>query len=886
MSRLRSLLTRHRRLVTVAMVLALIALGFAALEALTREIHYADVRAAAGALSARQVALALALTAGSYLALTFYDVLALRIIGRPLPWRTAALASFTSYTLSHNLGLSLLTGGSARYRVYTAAGLDGGDVARVVALASATFWMGVFAVAGVALLGHRGPVAIAGLALGATQTHLAGAILLGLIAALVAAAGVVPSPRTLFGFSLPIPRPAQLLAQLGIGLIDIACASAALLVLIPGAGPALLPAFVLAYALAIVAAVLTHVPGGLGVFEAVVLAMVPGDRATLFAALIAYRLIYYLLPLAVAVVLLAWNEGAQHRGIGRLLASARTLASSVSPLVLSAATFLGGGMLLLSGSLPALHARMGLLAGILPLPFIEASHVAASLVGTGLLLLTPGLYRRLDGAFHATRLLLLAGAVFSLAKGIDYEEAFVCLALAGLLQWTRGAFYRRTALTRQPLAAGWLASVAAVVALAAWAGLFAYRHVPYADDLWWHFALGGDAPRFLRATTAIAVLLAGALVWRLLSPAAAPDADAPAEGNMAVIRAILAGATRTEAMLALTGDKRFLVSPRRDAFLMYQVKGASWIVMGDPVGAREAWPDLLWSLRERADREQGRILLYEISPATLDLAIGLGLQIIKYGEDAVVDLAGFALDTPRLRSARRAERAAAKAGARFRIVPAAAVPVILDELAAISDAWIRSKGHREKSFSLGRFDRDYLCNFDIGIVTVEDRIVAFANLWLTQGRQEASIDLMRHRDDAPRGTMDFLFVRLMQWARERGYRRFTLGMAPLAGIDGRRLAPAWAKMAAWIFRHGERLYGFRGLRGYKAKFAPQWEPRYVAGPHGFGLVQALRDLSRLIAQPEPARALPPAPAQSHPPARAASSRKASSNDRPLLVATR
>ncbi|NIJ21524.1 phosphatidylglycerol lysyltransferase [Sphingomonas naasensis] len=861
MSRLPFLPARSRRLIAITLVLLVLGLGFAALQALTREIHYADVRAAARALSAWQIALALVFTAASYLALTFYDVLALRVIGRPLPWRTAALASFTSYTLSHNLGLSLLTGGSARYRIYTAAGLDGIEVARVVALASATFWAGVVAVAGVALLGHDGPVAIAGLTLDTTQAHLTGGALLVLIAALAAAAGRASAGLSIFGFSLPLPRPALLVGQIGIALIDIACASAALLVLIPGAGPALLPGFILAYALAIVAAVLTHVPGGIGVFEAVLLAMVPGDRASLFAALIAYRLIYYLLPLAVAAVLLASNEGARHRRVGRLLASARTLASSISPLVLSAATFLGGGMLLLSGSLPALHARMGALAGVLPLPFIEASHIAASLVGTGLLLLAPGLYRRLDGAFHATRLLLVAGALFSLAKGIDYEEAFVCIALAGLLQWTRGAFYRRTALTRQPLLAGWLVSVAAVVALATWAGLFAYRHVTYADDLWWRFALDGDAPRFLRATMAIAVALAGALLWRLFSPATATAVEETAAGDVEAVRAILATATRTEAMLALTGDKSFLLSPRRDAFLMYQIKGASWIVMGDPVGPVAAWAELLWALRERADREQGRILLYEASPAMLDLAIGLGLQIIKYGEEAIVDLADFAVDTPRLRSARRAGHGAARAGARLHIVPAAAVPVILDELEAVSNEWIRSKGHREKRFSLGRFDRGYLCNFDIGIVTVEGRIMAFANLWLTEGREEASIDLMRHRDDAPRGTMDFLLVQLMQWAKERGYRRFTLGMAPLAGIDGRRLAPAWAKVAALVFRHGERLYGFRGLRGYKEKFAPRWEPRYVAGPHGLALIQALRDLSRLIDQRAPTQ--PPRAPRAH-----------------------
>jgi phosphatidylglycerol lysyltransferase len=858
MSRLRLLFGRYRRQVTIALVLVLIALGFVALETLTSEIHFADVRAAAHALTASQIALALALTAGSYLALTFYDVLALRLIDRPLPWRTAALASFTSYTLSHNLGLSLLTGGSARYRVYAAAGLDGMDVARVVAIAGATFWTGVTVVAGIALLGHAGPVTIASLTLDPTQAHLAGAVLLIVIAALVTTAGLL-RPLSIFGFVLPAPRPSQLAAQIGISLVDIACASAALLVLIPGAGPAMLPAFVLAWSLAVVASVLTHVPGGIGVFEAIVLAALPGDRATLFAALIAYRFIYYLLPLGVAVLLLAWNEGVRHRHMGRLLASAQSFANGVSPLVLSAATFLGGGMLLLSGSLPAIHARMGMLASILPLPFIEASHVAASLVGTGLLLLAPGLYRRLDGAFHATRLLLLAGAAFSLAKGIDYEEAVICLALAGLLQWTRGAFYRRTALTQQPLTAGWLASVAVVVALAVWAGLFAYRNIAYGDQLWWHFALHGDAPRFLRATVGSGVVLAGAAIWRLLSPAAAPAGGASPDEDKAAIRAILRSTTRTEAMLALTGDKRFLISRERDAFLMYQVEGGSWIVMGDPIGAPQAWAELLWTLRDLADRQQGRILLYEVSPASLDLAIGLGLQIIKYGEEAIVDLTDFALDTPRLRNARRSERAAAKVGARFHIVPAAAVPVVLDELERISDEWIRSKGHREKSFSLGRFDREYLGNFDVGLVTIEGRIVAFANLWLTEGKQEASVDLMRHRDDAPPGTMDFLFVNLIQWAKERGYRRFTLGMAPLAGIDGHRLAPAWAKVAALVFRHGERFYGFRGLHGYKEKFAPVWEPRYVAGPRGLGLIQALRDLSRLIGR-EGAGPPPPAPA--------------------------
>ncbi|TCP36857.1 bifunctional lysylphosphatidylglycerol flippase/synthetase MprF [Sphingomonas sp. BK235] len=842
----RARLERWRTPATLAAVALLLGLGFVAIERLTREIRFADVRAAIHGLSWAQIVAAVGFTAISYLALTLYDVLALRVIGRPLPWRTAALASFTSYTLSHNLGLALLTGGSARYRIYTAAGLDGPDVARVVGIASATFWTGIVTVAGAALLLRDSSITLAGVTLEPMVARLIGAAVLLAVGGLVLACAMARGPLRIWRFTLPLPGARAALAQIAIALLDTAAAAAALFVLIPHLGWAPLPAFVLAYALGIVVALVTHVPGGIGVFEAVVLAVVPGDRAAVFAALIAYRLVYYVLPLALGVALLALHEGRRQHQWPRLLRGSGALVGEVAPLVLAAASFSGGVMLLLSGSLPSLGQRVRALHALLPLPFIEASHIAASLVGTGLLLLAPGLYRRLDGAFVATRALLLAGAIFSLAKGIDYEEAAVCLALAALLQWTRGAFYRRTALTQAPLSGAWLTAIVAAVALAAWVGFFAYRRIPYDDDLWWRFALRADAPRFLRATLASAVLLAGVALWRLLGPARTietPPADPVA------VRRVLASAERTDAMLALTGDKRFLLSDDGRAMLMYQVRGASWIVMGDPIGATDMWDELLWRIRDLADRAQGRVLLYQVTGLVLDLAIGMGLQIVKYGEEAIVDLAAFRLELPRLRSVRKAERAAARKGAEFRIVPAAAVPVILDELATISDEWMRAKGHHEKGFSLGRFDPDYLRHFDMALVMVDDRIVAFANLWLTEGRQEASVDLMRHRADMPPGTMDFLFVHLIEWARERGYRRFSLGIAPLSGIAGRRLAPAWARAAALIFHHGERFYGFRGLRTYKEKYAPAWESRFIAAPRGLAMIKSLRDLSLLVGKP-------------------------------------
>jgi phosphatidylglycerol lysyltransferase len=840
------LFRRHRKLLSVGVVLLLAALGLAALGHLLEEVHLHQVRDAWHALPASRLYAAAGLTAISYLTLTLYDVSALRTIGRPLPYRTAALASFTSYTLSHNLGLSLLTGGSARYRIYSAAGLSFGDIARVVMIAGATFWSGVFVLGGAMLAWRPGIIAIGTLSASAGLLRATGIALLAVVAVVTVWAGRHGRTLRLRGWSAPIPPAPRLLAQIGISVVDLAAASAALFVLVPGVGLDQWPAFFVGYTLAIIAVLITHVPGGIGVFEAVMLAVLPDSgRPELVAALLAYRLIYYVAPLVIAVLVVLVQESRQwRRPIARTLVGMRAVASGLSPIMMAALVFLGGVVLLVSGSLPTVPRRAAMLSNLLPLPLTEISHLAASLVGAALLILSAGLYRRLDGAFWLTRLLLVAGAAFSLFKGLDYEEAATMLLIAAALQWTRPAFYRRTHLLAEALSPGWLATVGVMVGLSIWIGFFAYKHVDYQNDLWWQFAERGDAPRFLRASFAVSVLLALVAFLRLFRPASPVRQDA--EATDAPSAQAMALAQRTDANLALTGDKRFLNSASGRAFLMYQIRGHSWIVMGDPVGAESEWADLLWTLRERVDAAQGRLLLYQISAAALPLAIELGLQITKYGEEAHVDLARFTLDGPAAKPLRYAERRAAREGASFAIIPAADLPAVMDELADISSQWLAAKRHREKGFSVGRFDPAYMAHFDCAVVRWEGRIVAFANIWKTQDRSELSVDLMRHREDMPYGTMDFLFVHLMRWGQAEGYGWFNLGMAPLSGLEARRLAPFWSRMGALLYQHGNALYGFEGLRDYKEKFSPEWDARFVAGPQGLIFARTLIDLQALI----------------------------------------
>jgi phosphatidylglycerol lysyltransferase len=836
---------RHRTVIGLIIGVSLATLGFFALHRLLFTVHFKDVRTAIHALSGIQIATALCLTALSYFLLTLYDALALRIIGKPLPYKTAALASFTSYTLSHNLGLALLTGGSARYRVYSAAGLETRDILSVIATASMTFWLGVVVMAGAALAFYPSHTALGPflVTIGAQRTF--GFLILVVFGVLLGyAAGRHKSVR-LFGWHLSLPSASQAIAQVAIAALDLAAASGALFILVPGVTMHGFPLFYVAYALAIIAAMISHVPGGIGVFEAVILTASPTvARPGLLAALVAYRAIYYLLPLMIAAILLAAHERRHWREpLSRALDVTQSLTAAIAPMLLAALAFMGGVVLLVSGSLPGVPYRLALLHDLLPLPFVEASHIAASLAGTGLLLLAPGLYRRLDGAFLLTRALLVAGAAFSVVKGIDFEEAIILLTIAGLLQWTRKAFYRHTVLTAEFLSPSWLIAVTTALALSLMIGFFAFKHSAFQSELWWQFAWTGDSSRFLRASFSAAIGLVGAILVLLFRPVT-PKLAVQDDGLSNDL--VFDECERTDAMLAFTGDKRFMRSPTGNAFLMYQVQGHSWIVMGDPVGPKDEWPDLLWTLRDRADAAQGRLLLYQISTEALPLAIDMGLHLVKYGEEARVPLAHFTLDGPEARPLRYASRRAEREGAVFEIVLATDVASLIPQLRAVSDAWLKAKGHDEKAFSVGHFDPAYLARFDLALVRAGGQIVAFANIWPTANRAEISVDLMRHVDDMPYGTMDYLFVSLMAWGRDKGYRWFTLGIAPLAGIEARRLAPIWARAGAFLYRHGDSFYGFEGLRAYKEKFSPVWEPRYIAGPSGVGLARALIDLQTLV----------------------------------------
>jgi phosphatidylglycerol lysyltransferase len=240
-------------------------------------------------------------------------------------------------------------------------------------------------------------------------------------------------------------------------------------------------------------------------------------------------------------------------------------------------------------------------------------------------------------------------------------------------------------------------------------------------------------------------------------------------------------------------------------------------------------------------------VFYQVGTGYLGLYIELGLSLHKIGEEARVPLDAFSLEGKPRKGLRNLLHRLDKDGYRFEVVPPGAVPGLLPELRQVSDAWLAEKSTREKQFSLGFFDEEYLKLGPVALVLRGEDLLAFANLWLGKDRAEASIDLMRYRPGAEHGVMDYLLTRLMLWSQAEGYAWFNLGMAPLSGLENRGLAPLWNRFGALAYGYGGRFYNFQGVRQYKEKFSPAWEPRYLALPSGASLPRALVNLSALIA---------------------------------------
>ena len=782
----------------------------------------------------------------SYLALIARDECALIYIGSRVSAAPVLLASFCGSALGNAIGFGALTGEAVRDRVYGAAGLGAEQIDLIMIFIDIGFGAGLLAFAGTSTM-LAGPALASNLSIPRVALGVMGAALLLAILGLMAAGCWRRSRLDIAGLSAAMPNPAIALSQFLLTQLDLFGAAAALWVLLPATSIDFF-SFAAVFSVAIGLSAVSRIPGGLGVFEAVVFLSLAtyAPHNELAAALLIYRGVYFLLPLMLAAAALAAFELSHGAGARAHLAGGRILSEAdlLAPSFLSVLTFSVGVMLILSGVTPAVDWRLAALQSVLPLWAIEISHLLATLAGVLLLFVARGLYHRLDGAWWVALIVALLNLAFSIAKGLAFGETAAILFLVFLLLATRRQFNRPAAFLRQPFTVGWFTAIAVVIAAATGILFFAFRDVPYKREIWWQFEFDAQASRALRALVGASILALGISLWQLLRTASG-RVRLPSAEELSRAAETIRRQERSAAMLALMGDKSFLFSRSGNAFLMYARRGRGWIALFDPVGPRQEWLELVWRFVELVDAHGGRAAFYQVHPDSLPVYLDAGLRIMKVGEEACIYLEDFTLEGSQRYGLRQTLKRGERDGLDFEILPAGSGGRQMDVLRLVSDAWLAAHGGHERRFSVAAFEPGFIAAQSVALSRRDGRAVAFVSFMTTDLQTEATIGLMRHLPEAPPYAMEFMIAKLALELRVRKYKILSLGMAPLAGLVRTPLSSQWHRMGGLLWERGGPLYNFQGLRSFKNKFRPVWEPRYLAASGAIGPFISLADVAAL-----------------------------------------
>ncbi|MCM3904453.1 MAG: phosphatidylglycerol lysyltransferase domain-containing protein [Pyrinomonadaceae bacterium] len=492
-----------------------------------------------------------------------------------------------------------------------------------------------------------------------------------------------------------------------------------------------------------------------------------------------------------------------------------------------------------------LATRTRLLEKIFPLEFQDFSRSLTLLVGFVLVVSSINIYR---GKRRALRLVVAVSTmsiVFHLTKGLDYEEAFVSLTLITILLLTRKYFNVRSSTPSFAPAAIRAAAGFLLVLCYGVAGFLLLEEREFGFNF--HLAdalkhtllvrsLVGD-PKLAPQTgyaywfgnsvylmTFMAIAYAGLALFR---PIVYRYRTLPLERLRAADLLSQYGRSSLD-FFKLWPDKSYYSNDEDSCLIAYRVGNNYAVALSDPIGSEAKVEETVRGFMEFCYGNDWGVAFHQVLPDFLPIYERVGLRHLKIGDEAIVHLASFDLEGTARRNLRKTVRRFETNGYTMREYLPPIPDEILLQARSVSDDWLHLPGRRERQFSLGRFDEDYLRTTPIYLVIdASGKTVAFVNAVKSYRQGEATVDLMRHRGDAPNGTMDYLFTKLFLDCKARRFQQFSLGMAPFDGFRKSEHPAAEERAIDYLMRHLNFVFSYSGLHHFKAKFADAWEPRYL-----------------------------------------------------------
>ena len=514
--------------------------------------------------------------------------------------------------------------------------------------------------------------------------------------------------------------------------------------------------------------------------------------------------------------------------------------------IISLLTAAMGIVNVLSAVTPSFTDRLKLLEQYSPFGVSHGGHLTSALAGFALLLLAVSLWRRKHIGWILTVTILGISIPTHLIKGLDYEEASLAALTLILLIITRKHFQARS--DPPSVRTGLLAVLASSSFTLAYGVTGFYlldKHFKVSFGFWDALRqtvimfvafydpginpITGFGKYFADSIYIVGGVSGAYALLMLLRPVLAGLLPSTDERSRAweIVR------THGRSSLArytLLDDKLHFFSPG-GSLISYVVENRVALALGDPIGRDGDILADITSFKSFCAINDWIPAFYQVLPDALEVYKSLGFDALPLGQEPSVDLSTFTLEGSENKSVRNAYNKMLRNGYKVTVQEPPHSPRMLLELRTISDSWLNTRGMKEMGFSLGWFDDEYLNTCPILLVRDgEGFIDAFANIVTEYQKNEAAVDLMRYRSYSEKGIMDFLFVSLFLWAKEKGFESFNLGLSTLSGIGEKPEDPALERTLRYIYENVNRLYNFKGLHAFKEKFHPTWSTRYLIYP--------------------------------------------------------
>jgi phosphatidylglycerol lysyltransferase len=541
---------------------------------------------------------------------------------------------------------------------------------------------------------------------------------------------------------------------------------------------------------------------------------------------------------------------------------------SRSPLVILAALLtLGSGLVNLFSLIgPSLPHRIEVLQDIFSLQFIHLSRFFTLVIGFALVVLAINIYKRKRRAFYIVLVLACLSIIFHLTKGLDYEEASASAVMLIALIIAHKHFTVRSSIPNLPLGLFRFGLAFIIVIIYGTAGFWFVEHHDFhvtftaaesISETLKYLVLVGDpslvphthyARWFLNSLYVITIVAIVYAFYSLFRPVIYRFRIHPRECDLAK-QLVEKYDHSSLGYFKYSEDKSFLFSPSRSNVVAYRVSANYAVALGDPVAPAREMEGAIRQFREFCRHNDWGVGFYGTISDFLPVYEELGFRKLKVGDEAIVDVTQFNLTGKQNKTLRYSFHKLAESGLKFVHHDPPIPDEVYSKIKQVSDEWLQIPGRRERRFSLGTFEEQYVRSTPE--FTVEDSsgaILAFANLIPSYHEGETTVDLMRRRIEAPNGVMDYLFIKLFSYLKEQGYKRFSLGLAPMAGFREDEEASVEEKAIHYFFQHLNFLFSFRGLMQYKSKFATMWESRYVIYETPLDLARlgiALREVSEI-----------------------------------------